>query len=165
MSNPMYEALVKEKKHKIAHLNEAIRNQLLEKHHLYEEIQGPKSEEYPHSRWENNKVIYYKKTYENVTDEELKNLEALVDKEETLSLKADDDTIDETRAVGFVATTVIGFICIFFGTLVGFILALVYGWLGIVWVVLSVIAGIAFLTAAHIIRQLNIIINNLNKDK
>ncbi len=165
MSKSKYDLLVKRKEMKILQLKEVIRNQLLEKYYLYEEIQGPQSEEYPLSRWENNKVVFYKKIYENVSDEDLETLEVLYDKEKALSMKVDDASIDETRAVRFNATTVVGYTYIFLGFLVGFILLINNLLLGLSTIFLGVVVGVTFLTAAHIIRQLNIIINNLNNDE
>jgi hypothetical protein len=166
MSNPKYEALLKEREQKILDLKETKRKQLLEKHHLYEEVEGPKSEDYPFYRWENNQVIYYKKVYENVSDEELSYLDILCDQEQELSEKISDDYLEETRSVSFIATIVVGYFSIIFGIIRGiFYLLTEREGLGFTSIVAGIIAGIAFLTAAHIIRQLNIIINNLNKHK
>ena len=165
MSRLKYESLLKEKELKILQLKETKRIQLLEKYHLYEEVQGPKSDEFPHYKWDKDQAVYYKKVYEDVSDEELKELEVLFDKEETLNEKVQGDFIDETKPVEFTATTVFGFIFIILGLFTGVIFLREYGVLGFANVVEGLSIGIAFLTAAHIIRQLNIVINNLNKDK
>ena len=51
MSRSKYESLVKEK--------ESIRIQFLEKYHLYEEVQGSKSDEFPNYKWDKDHAIYY----------------------------------------------------------------------------------------------------------
>jgi len=160
MGKEIYESLIQKVESELLKEKMLRRKELLEKHKLYTEVYGPQSEEFNQVIWENNKPRYYKKVYEDVTDQELERLESLV------QVSLGESTI-ETNSVGFRGAEVLGIIYGFFSLVIGaFSLASGAIGMGLLVIFFGVSIGVGLLTISHMIRQLNIIINNLNnRDK
>jgi hypothetical protein len=157
MGKEIYDSLIQKAELEIMKKKLIKRRELLEKYQLYTKVYGPQSSEYNNSAYENNKLVYYKKVYEEVSNEELEKLETL------LQLSLGLSSV-ETFSVRFGATNFIGYMYIIVGVLIGIVLlATELPEIGFMVIFASIVIGIAFLTAGHIIRQLNIIINNLKK--
>ncbi|PKK99744.1 MAG: hypothetical protein CVV57_01450 [Tenericutes bacterium HGW-Tenericutes-2] len=160
MGKEIYESLIQKVDSELLKEKMLRRKELLEKHKLYTEVYGPQSEEFNQVILENNKPRYYKKVYEDVTDQELERLESLV------QISLGESTV-ETNSVRFRGAEVLGIIYGFFSLVIG-VFSLASGAIGIGLLVIffGVSIGVGLLTISHMIRQLNIIINNLNnRDK
>ena len=158
MNSAKYEKLVNDKQNAISDLKAANRKMRLEKYKLFDEIQGPQSSEFPFNKYQFGKLIYYKKVYDDVSDIELDYLDSLI-------LSPDGSELIETNAISFNAINFIGYLWITIGILAGLSLFNISYLLGFGIITGGIIVGVAFLAMGHIIRQLNIIINNLKKNQ
>ena len=75
MSKEKYDALMIQKFKEVKQLSEKKRINLLDAYGLYTKITSTeKSEEYPFAEYEGEKVTYYKKVYESISDDEQQHL-------------------------------------------------------------------------------------------
>jgi hypothetical protein len=156
MPKTKYEKLISQLREKNDELNILERNKILDKFGLFEEVEVESLEAGATSVWVDGKLKYLKKVYENINDEELNEITLLNSLNESKSVL-------EYTMIKFNWINIVGYFYIVVGVLAGLILIDGFAEIGIAVAISSFIFGIFFLSVGHIIRQINIIINHLNK--
>lgn len=159
MSTQKYEDVKKELISKIEYNKEMHKRKILEAHGLYE-LKSVKEV----NKENNTKVTDgwdsdYIKVYHEISDEDLNQLEKL-------SIESKQIFFQETSPTKFPPMNIIGYFYIAIGIMISLMLFSRALYLEGFYVAIGgLIVGSFFLSIGHVIRQLNIIINHLNKRK
>ena len=159
MSTQKFEEVKKELISKIEYNKVMHKRKILEEYGLYELKSVTEVNKANNTKVADGWDSDYIKVYHEISDEDLNQLEKL-------SIESKQIFFQETSPVKFPAMNIIGYFYIAFGILISIMLFTRELYLEAIYVVIgTLILGSFFLSIGHIVRQLNIIINHLNKRK